>query len=231
MISVIIPALNEESTIGRLISWIAADEQSGSLIREIIIADGGSEDQTRKVALDAGAKVISTQPGRALQMNEGAKVSAGKILYFLHSDTFPPAGFARKICTAVNKKADAGCFRLQFDNPHPLLTFFGWCTRFDFPWFRFGDQSLFILKTSFEEAGGFDESLTVMEDNEFIRRVRKHYSFTVLPDPVITSSRKYEQVGIVKLQLIFLSIVVLYEAGVSQTVLRHWYRNALALAE
>ncbi len=225
MISVIIPALNEEATIGKLVSFLSSDPESKQWITEILVVDGGSDDETRNKAKDAGANLINSEPGRARQMNRGAELASGSILYFLHADTFPPAGFARKIINAIDSGFRAGCFQLAFDTDHPLMRFYGWCTRFDLSWFRFGDQSLFITRDDFEQNGGFDSRLMVMEDNEFIRRIKKHIPFKVLEDRVITSSRKYHEVGVVKLQLLFTSIVILYEIGVSQKVLADWYKT------
>lgn len=225
MISVIIPALNEETSIGKLVGYIFSDSKSKQWLTEILVVDGGSIDDTRQKAKDAGAKIIKSEPGRGRQMNEGANCASGSILYFLHADTFPPVGFARKIQDALDSGFRAGCFQLAFDIDHPLMRFYGWCTRFDLSWFRFGDQSLFITRDDFEQSGGFDSRLIVMEDNEFIRRIKKNIPFKVLEDKVITSSRKYHEVGVVKLQLLFSSIVILYEIGVSQKVLADWYKT------
>ncbi len=227
-LSIIIPALNEAETIGATLNRLQSDYRSRPYISEFIVVDGGSEDETVRIAKDRGALVLEQVPcGRAIQMNKGIEVAKGEILYFLHSDTSTPPGFAEKIIRAVENGADSGCFQMRFDNRHPVLRFFGWCTRFDLPWFRYGDQSLFVTRRMFNRSGRFDEHLLVMEDNEFIRRLRKLGNFSILPDKVVTAARKYEQTGIMQLQLLFVSIVILYELGASQQVLKDWYTSAL----
>lgn len=227
-ISVIIPALNEGDSIDSSVSGIFNAKGAHEHVEEVIVVDGGSTDETAEIAKNHGAKVIAGSPrGRAAQMNYGARHATGDIFYFIHADTCPPARFDESIIRNIKSGTDAGCFRLRFDNPHLLLRFFGWCTRFDIPWFRFGDQSLFITRSLFRETGGFNEQHRVMEDNEMTRRLRKYGEFTILPEEVITSARKYEQAGIGKLQLLFASIVLLYELGASQKVLADWYKTAL----
>lgn len=225
MISIIIPVLNEENQIGRLIRYLKNDCLIKTKV-EIIVIDGGSEDRTVEIAEDAGALVkIVAKKGRARQMNEGYRVSSGEILYFLHADSRPPVTLINDITQAVNKGYDAGSYQLRFDDESLLLRLYGWCTRFDIPAFRFGDQSLFVKRRVFEEAGMYDESLILMEDNEFIGRVRRDHSFTLLPARLVTSARKYRVNGNLRLQLIFMLIYSLYHAGVSQQTLVNIYRR------
>ncbi len=222
-ISIIIPVFNENAVICEL-----AEKIKHPLVQEIIVADGGSTDGTVEAAESAGCKVIfSKKKGRASQMNAGSEVSISPILYFLHSDTLPPAGFAEKIIDAVQKGADYGCFSLQFDDPGPLLKFFARFTRLKGKWVRFGDQSLFVKKEIFEKAGGFDESLTLMEDQEIYHRLEKIGRFKLINHPVITSARRYRKIGILKLQFYFTLIYLGYYLGVSQNTLVHFYKNHL----
>jgi GT2 family glycosyltransferase len=146
---------------------------------------------------------MSSEKGKAKQMNLGARYAKGTILYFLHADTFPPAHFDTAITTAVEKDEKAGCFRLQFNSPSRFLLFFSWFTRFNIPLCRGGDQSLFITKNLFKKMGGFNDSYRIYEDNEFIGRLYRQASFTVLPLKVLTSARKYEVNGTWTLQYHF----------------------------
>lgn len=226
-ITIIIPALNEELRLPALLAAIR-NRQSGSVC-EVIVVDGGSEDSTVNVAEEAGAKVL--QPGvrgRAAQMNAGAGVASSGLLFFLHADTTPPYGFDSSIIRSIKRGADAGCFRLQFDRDHPLLNFFGWCTRFRSTFIRFGDQGLFVKKAMFKKVGGFDEALTVMEDQEMVRELKKRGEFGLLELSVTTSARKYEKIGILRLQLLFFAIWAGYYMGVSQEALVHFYRSVLS---
>lgn len=222
-ISVIIPAYNEAGMIQKTITAVQA--RADEPLHEIIVADGDSTDTTGECAEEAGAAVLTSPKGRAAQMNAGARHASGDILYFLHADSIPPEKFDRKIRTVVTAGSTAGCFRLSFDHKHPLLRFYAWFTRFNINAFRFGDQSLFVKKEVFEEAGGFREDHIVMEDNEIVRRIRKEHMFSIIPEAVVTSARKYRETGVIKLQLIFTMIFLGYHLGVSQSRLVSWYES------
>jgi len=224
-ISVIIPTYNEEDNIGALVKHLHAASHSGA-VSEILIVDGDSKDDTRAIAEQHGAKVITAhQKGRAVQMNQGARHANNAILYFLHADTFPPEGFDQMILDALSGDNKAGCFRLAFNDSHPLLNFYGWCTRFDIDAFRFGDQSLFIRRSLFREIGGFRDDHIVMEDNEIISRIKAETQFKIIPENVITSARRYRDNGVLRLQLIFTLIFSLYHLGVPQEGLIDIYRK------
>ena len=225
-ISVIIPAYNEEERIARTIESVFSRENGG--VEEVIVVDGGSTDRTVNEVQSTSARILSSpQKGRASQMNYGAANAKAELLYFLHADTFPPELFDKKIVDAVAEGDKAGCFRLSFDRDHPMLNFYAWCTRFDIDAFRFGDQSLFVNKEFFDSMGGFREDHIVMEDQEMVKRIKKEASFIILTEEVITSSRKYLENGVLKLQLIFTLILVLYKAGVSQAKLVLIYEKLL----
>jgi len=221
-ISIIIPVLNEEKQIGSIIRRLTS-LQAGS-VKEIVVVDGGSDDGTVLEAESAGATVVSSEKGRAKQMNTGARIAKGDILYFLHADTEPPKFFDREINSAIEKEYSFGCFRLEFDWGHPLLKFYSWFTRFRRTELRFGDQSLFATRTVFEKAGGFDEDLIVMEDQEIYRRLHQYGAFYLSERSVITSARKYEEIGLVKLQVLFFLIWLGYYFGIKQNTLVNFYR-------
>ncbi|MFP8490099.1 TIGR04283 family arsenosugar biosynthesis glycosyltransferase [Gracilimonas sp. Q87] len=226
MFSIIIPTYNEEEKIGELIRHLR--ESAGSREIEILVIDGGSSDHTIEEARKAGAKaMISPQKGRAHQMNYGARQAGGKWLYFLHADTIPPDSFVEDMRRAIENGANSGCFRLAFDMEHWALKLYAWFTRFDVDLFRFGDQSLFVEKAVFEEIGGFDESLIVMEDQEIVRRIKRYSQFRLIPKAVVTSGRRYERIGFFKLQLIFTIIVLLYYLGVQQETIVKFYRSQM----
>ncbi|TVQ67297.1 MAG: glycosyltransferase [Balneolaceae bacterium] len=225
-ISVIIPAYNESDSIWELVHYL---EDAGSeRIEEILVVDGGSTDGTAEVAKEAGARVIhSPRKGRAAQMNSGAAVAKGGILYFLHADTRPPRQFDRLILSELEKGTAAGCFRLRFDDPHPLLRWYSVFTRLKTVLVRFGDQSLFVRKKLFLNIGGFREELLVMEDQEVIRRIKKEGRFSVLKESVITSARTYRENGYVWLQLLFTAIWAGYYLGIPQDRLVQFYRKMI----
>ncbi len=226
MISVIIPTFNEASIISKTIKQIK-DRDTVKSVTEIIVTDGGSTDGTINEARLAGAKVISSTKGRAAQMNAGAAIANNSFLYFLHADTSLPADYTKQIIEAIHKGYTTGCFRLEFDVDHWFLKANAWFTRFDINAFRFGDQSLFVSKKVFMQAGGFDESLIMLEDQEIIPRLRQYGRFTVLNKPVTTSSRKYLLNGIYKTQAIYFLIYTLYRLGLSQKKLLKLYRRLI----
>ncbi len=192
------------------------------------MVDGGSRDNTVEIAREYEVSVLTgSGKGRARQMNYGAEHAAGDLLYFLHADTYPPENFMAEILDAFDKGYRCGCFRLSFDNPHWALTTYSWFTRFDVDVFRFGDQSLFVETSLFEQINGYKEQLLVMEDQVIVKNLKKEAEFVILEESVLTSARKYEEIGVFRLQFIFTIIVLLYYTGVSQEVLADFYKKAL----
>jgi rSAM/selenodomain-associated transferase 2 len=227
MISIIIPTYNEA---GQIINTIEKLKQLcyGQTF-EIIIADGGSNDDTIRLVRKAGAiALISPQKGRAAQMNAGAARAKGEILYFLHADTIPPVGFINDITDSLSQGYQAGCFMLSFDYEHWFLKANCWFTRFDVNAIRFGDQSMFVAKTVFDSVGGFCEKHIVMEDQEIVKRIRRITNFVVIKKPVTTSARKYLENGIFKTQGIFFIIYFMYQLGFSQDKLVSAYKKLIS---
>ncbi len=227
MISIIIPVYNEEdyiqSTVERLWKY---DEDK--LVKEIIVVDGGSTDATAEKAKSKGVVVVSSpKKGRAAQMNYGASVSSGKVLYFLHADTIPPKSFSKDIIKAINTGFSAGCYMLSFDHHHWFLQASCWFTRFDIDSIRFGDQSLFVTKNVFIEVRGFGEKHIILEDQDIIRRLKKIGRFTVIKRSVLTSARKYLDNGIYKTQAVFFIIYLMYRLGFPQQKLLATYRRLI----
>lgn len=225
MISIIIPTYNEAKKIGNTINNLLNDADKKN-ITEIIIADGGSRDNTVAIAQNTFAKtIIINGKNRAAQLNAGVSIAAGKILFFIHADSIVPTGYSTKIMDAVNNKHHSGCFRLMFDHEHWFLKANAWFTRFDVNAIRFGDQGLFVTKKAFDTCGGYDERLFIMEDQEIIHRLKKNASFKVLDGYITTSARKYLANGIYKTQGTFFVIWLLYYLGISQKRLLKLYRK------
>ncbi len=226
MISIIIPTYNEADQIAETISKTHAANVEHQI--EIIVADGRSTDETVTIALSANTiTIVSNKKGRAAQMNKGASVTKGDVLYFLHADSIPPKNFAGSILNAVNKNFSSGCFRLSFDHSHWFLKANAWFTRFNVNAVRFGDQSLFVTKEVFQKSGRFREDLLMMEDQEIIHRIKKYGRFQVMNDYVTTSTRKYLDNSIYRLQVIFFRIWCLYYLHYSQERLLKLHRKLI----
>lgn len=208
-ISVIIPTLNESENLKDLIPliWEYGDQK----IAEILVVDGGSTDQTCKIAKTLGAKVIlSEQKSRAHQLNLGAKQAKGSIFYFVHADVRPAKGFSQDILKNFYLGKEAGCYRYSFDRPHFLLKINSWFTRFNGIFAGGGDQTLYITRSLFENLEGFNEKYLIMEDFELTRRIKKVSGLYVIPKEITVSARKYEENGWLKVQFANLVAFILF---------------------
>ncbi|MCW5518659.1 TIGR04283 family arsenosugar biosynthesis glycosyltransferase [Aureitalea sp. L0-47] len=231
MISVIIPVLNEAANIEVILRHLDEKSTSG-MIQEVIIVDGGSTDETVQLTNNyknngsiLSYDVLHSDKGRAKQMNKGAGHASGEILYFLHADSFPPLSFDTSILKEVKKGNPAGCFRMKFDDKHPVLTISQWFTRFNVRACRGGDQSLFVTRDLFDSLNGFDEDFEVYEDCEFIGRIYDNYKFKVINDYVVTSARKYGKNGTFRLQYHFAMIHIKKWMGASAEDLTRYYKK------
>lgn len=226
-ISIIIPVRNESEALPGLLTYLFS-LPGQEFLKEIIVSDGMSSDETVAVAAGFGASVILCNGvGRGFQMNEGAKRATGNILYFLHADSRPPVNLLFDIILKHSVGFEAGCFRLRFDYNHWFLKANAWFTRFNVNAIRFGDQSLFIQTEFFKQIGRFREDLIIMEDQEIVHRIKAKGKFIVIPDYVVTSARKYRVNGIFRMQAIFFYIYFSYRLGMSQNQLVKKYKNLI----
>jgi len=225
-ISVIIPTYNEEENIGGLIGDL--QKYGGRNLEEIIVVDAPSRDQTAQRAEKAGARVIvSAQPGRASQMNAGAQIAQGDVLYFVHADVRIHPDYGQDIQQALSEGYTLGCYRYQFDSPRMILKLNTFFQRYDRIWSRGGDQTLFIPKAAFDELGGYCEKHRVMEDYEFILRARKKYRFKIIPKYIIVSARKYENNSYLRVNLANAVVLWMYFRGAPQQKLIDTYKSII----
>jgi rSAM/selenodomain-associated transferase 2/rSAM/selenodomain-associated transferase 1 len=221
-ISIIIPALNEAATIGKTLAHL----KCGAHL-EVIVVDGGSKDGTLNLAESRGARVIQSKPGKAVQMNAGAAAADGDILVFLHADTLLPEDFGDQIVAALNQKGvAAGAFRLRIDSTVAGLRFIermaNWRSRFlRLP---YGDQALFMAKALFKNIGGFPD-MPIMEDYILVRRLKRKGRIVIVPAAVVTSPRRWLQLGILRTWLINQLIIIAYYLGASPEQLTRLYRR------
>ena len=221
-ISIIIPTYNEA---GNIREAIACTQPSTNV--ELIVVDGGSQDDTVTIAESLNVKVIASAPGRATQMNTGAMAASGDILLFLHADTRLPAGFDGMIRTAVQQpQMVAGAFALQINATLWTLRWVekgvNWRSRFcQMP---YGDQAIFLTAEVFDQVGHFPD-LPIMEDFELIRRLQSIGKIIIIPVPVITSARRWLQKGVFYTTILNQIVITAYLLGISPKRIRRWYRR------
>jgi rSAM/selenodomain-associated transferase 2/rSAM/selenodomain-associated transferase 1 len=224
-ISVIIPVLNEAATLGELLGDLR--QVSGV---EILVVDGGSQDQTIEIAESLGVKVLISEPGRARQMNAGAKVATGGILLFLHADTRLPQQFDVLVRqTLVQSNVVAGAFELKINGSQSGLRLIEWGVKWrsrlcQLP---YGDQAIFLNTKVFKELDGFLD-LPIMEDFEFVQRLQARGRIAIIPVAVLTSGRRWRRLGIWRTTLINQLVIAAYFLGVPPAQLAQWYRGSSA---
>jgi hypothetical protein len=221
-VSVIIPALNEGGHLALALNRAAAN---GSV--EIIVADGGSRDDTLRVAQSHGATLVSTSANRARQMNAGAAVAHGETLLFLHADTGLPANYRDAVLAALSRPdVVGGAFRLKIADPFPgcRLVEFGANVRSHLWRMPYGDQALFVRRWAFDALGGFPE-LPIMEDYEFVRRLGRLGRLALLNEAVLISGRRWQRFGFLRTTLVNRLVIVGYRCGVPPVKLAALYRG------
>lgn len=195
MISVVIPAYNEEKTLPGTLC--ALFQQAG--VFEVIVADGESSDGTRKLARDhAGVRVLTAPKGRASQMNAGAKAARGEWLLFLHADTLlPENALSRLNQWEADPHYKAGGFTHRFSGNDWRLRLVSFLDNVRCRRTRiiFGDQALFVRRALFQDLGGFPLQ-PILEDVAFCQKLVQAVTPVILEDCVITDSRKFVQAGI-----------------------------------
>lgn len=219
-ITIVIPALNEAPNIAAAL----ASAGQGEAV-DIVVVDGGSTDGTPEIARSCGARVIQGPRCRAAQMNLGAAEATGDLLLFLHADTILPEGFDRQVREILAQPGVvAGAFLLAIDAPGLGLRLLecgaNWRSRrLQMPW---GDQGIFIRADRFRQAGGFPE-IPIMEDFEFVWRLRRKGRVALAPVAVRTSARRWRNLGFFRTWLINRLMVFGYLLGVSPARLARWY--------
>lgn len=209
-VSVIIPAFNEAENIPAALKFAQAGGP-----HEVIVVDCGSVDETSQRARDAGAMVVHAAPGRAGQMNAGAAHATGNVLLFLHADTRLPCDYRNAVSNTLRQpEVAAGAFGFRLDGNFPGRRLVEWGTNLRSRIWQmpYGDQALFLRRSTFEELGGFAD-LPVMEDYELVRRLRRVGRVVTAGTDAITSARRWKQTGIWRVTLKHQRMLIGYHLG------------------
>ncbi len=222
MISILIPTYNEAARIeGTLRRCTGVPET------ETIVVDGGSEDQTRELAASLGVQVLLSPRGRSLQMNLGASKANGEILLFLHADTHLPKNFQNHVVSAFrHPDVVGGAFQLRIGAKSRWLRLVeaGANTRSRLLKLPYGDQAIFLKAEAFRKINGFKE-MEIMEDLDLVRRLGRLGRIVIVSACVVTSARRWRQVGILKTTLINQLAIIAYFAGIAPTRIADFYRG------
>jgi rSAM/selenodomain-associated transferase 2 len=221
-ISIIIPVFNEAP----LIQPFLAHLRERAPEAEIIVADGGSSDGTADLARPLADRVVHANPGRAVQMNAGALIARGDILWFVHVDAKVPWGCLSEITRITNDSRVAGGYfriRLPRGSVYRLTDNFahyaGILLRM-----RCGDHGIFCRRSAFLEIGGFPE-VPLMEDVEFFRQLQRCGRVAYSHRRIVAHPRRYETIGRVRLTLAYGFIATLYIFGLPLSKLASIYRR------
>jgi rSAM/selenodomain-associated transferase 2 len=218
-LSVVIPVLSDSEAAERILAQIEADSQV-----EVLIVDGGSDVGLDRVAgTRRGTRVIRTSPGRARQMNAGAREATGEWLLFLHADSELPPQW-RAAMAAIPDDAIGGWFEFALDDEAWQARVIERLVRWRVRVMRlpYGDQGLFVRRAVFNEMGGFAD-LPLLEDVEFVRRLGAAGRVAEVALPLRTSARRWRRDGWFRRSARNSVIVGLYLAGVSPARLARWY--------
>ena len=225
-ITIIIPTLNEAGNMGNLMGYL--QKHKSAFVKDIIVSDGGSNDETISIAKKMGAiAVVSPKKGRSAQMNYGASLATGGILYFIHADTFPPQSFAVDILQAVDKGFDCGRYRTRFNSKKWILKINAFFTRFDWSICYGGDQTFFITKKLFNELGGYNSQMQIMEEYDLAKRAKQVTRYKIFKKATLVSARKYDGRSWWQVQMANRKAVQLFKRGASQQQIMETYSRML----
>ena len=230
--SIVIPAWHEESNIGPLVEHIRRFDTASRC--EVIVVDGDPTGTTLAALRDSGVTRLVSRKGRAHQMNAGAAAANGSVIVFLHADTMLPDSALDDIRRVMSQPGTiGGAFRLRFDSDRPIYRFMSWVisartARSRLP---YGDQAIFVYRRRFLELGGF-APIPIMEDVEFVRRIRRAgHGLVLTGTEVRTSCRRMEGEGVVRRVLKNTLMRLLFAVGVPARVLSRWYTDGHRLRD
>jgi rSAM/selenodomain-associated transferase 2 len=222
-VSVIVPVLNEAGLIGdflRRLGTLASD-------LEIIVVDGGSTDGTVSIARPLVDQMVVAPRGRASQMNAGAALARGEVLWFLHADSTAPANAFEEVRAALADQRNAGgCFRLRYPRPHLIYRVSDSLGNLGVKVFGFalGDHGIFCRRSAFLRISGYP-NVPILEDAELYRALRKLGCMKQLASTIVSDPRTFERSGRVRTTAVYFLILVLYVLGMPIAWLYKIYRR------
>jgi len=218
-VSFVIPVLNEQATVAALLHDLRRRYPAG----ELIVVDGGSEDRTVEIAMPLCDQLLIGERGRANQMNLGGNVATSRYLFFLHADTCPTITAPKlEACLALQPRW--GFCRVQLSGARWPFRMIEWCMN-QRSWLTSvatGDQMLFMEASVFQLVGGFD-AVPLMEDIALSKRLRRLARPTIIREPVLTSSRRWEEGGVMLTVLRMWLLRLAYFVGVPPGTLWRYY--------
>lgn len=221
-LSIIMPALNEAAGMAAALQALAPLRARGA---QVIVADGGSSDDTTAVALACGVQVIQAPRGRARQMNAGAHLATGDLLLFLHADTQLPHEADKLVAAALAGTAAWGRFDVYITGRARALRLIAACMnlRSRVSGMATGDQAMFMTRAAFAAAGGFADQ-PLMEDIALSRRLLELSAPACLRQRVTTSGRRWESRGVWRTVLLMWRLRYAYWRGAAPERLAEMYR-------
>ena len=219
-VSIIIPVLNEEASIKKLLQQLQGFRKQG---HEVIVVDGGSKDNTALIAGPLSDKFISSDSGRAIQMNKGVGQAEHNFLWFLHADTLIPDNALKVILDSLTKH-DWGRFNVRLSGSNSIFRIIEKMMniRSCFTGIATGDQGIFVKRKLFESVEGYT-NIPLMEDIELSKKLKKLSKPVCLQETLVTSSRRWEKKGILMTVLLMWKLRFLYWLGVSAERLAREY--------
>jgi rSAM/selenodomain-associated transferase 2 len=224
--SIIVPVFHEEERINDLIDYLHRLSSDENI--EIVVVDGAQDRDTLRAIHDKNVIKISSEKGRAKQMNAGASVAKGEILIFLHADTELPVHALEKIHSLMERREYVGgAFDLGIKSDKFIFGVIGTLSSFRSRLSRipFGDQAIFIQREYFNEIGGYKE-IPLMEDVELMRRIKKSGNkIWIFYERAMTSPRRWKKEGVIYCTLRNWILQALYLLGVSPEKLTKFYKS------
>ena len=220
--SVIIPTLNEEKVIQKVLTNLELQRDNLTYDVEVIITDGYSSDSTVEICKNFNVIIINSEKGRGTQLVKGAEISKGNILVFLHADVEIPNDLFSFLDENFESNLKAAAFRMDLNVKNLLYKLYSFFTRFDSVFTTFGDQGIIVKRDFYNSIGGFKE-IPLMEDVDFFRRARSKTKIVKFNKKLTVSTRRFSQIGIVKTQLKSFICIVQFIIGVDPNKIYNFY--------